>query len=148
MGYQTHPSRCTRRTSEAIDFLDPKDRTRVSSLELLQAHRLDYRSWIADKVFRGDFLLWLLLELHVEEPFVDLDSGEAGLGHRFLTDFSIPLTSKFLIEFKEVVDLGFRLLSATHVMSDHRGRCADALLAHAFSRDLDGLGLHRDSAGH
>ena len=135
---QTHPSRCTRRTSETFDLLDPKDRTSRSSLELLRAHRLEDRSWIADTVRRGDFLiLRLLLELHVEEPFVDLDARKASPGHGFLPDFTIPLTSKFLIETKEVVDLSFRLLLAARMTGNHLSSFAEVLLTHAFTGDHD-----------
>jgi len=39
-----------------------------------------------------------LFELSIEEPLVDLDPGEAGLCHRFLSHFAVKFTIVLLIK--------------------------------------------------
>ena len=93
---------------------------------------------VADSLLRGDLLLlWFLLELHVEEPFVDLDPAEACLLHRFLSDLAVPFTAQFVEEQLEILNLRVCLLLATHIVLEHRGCLADLLLSPAFARDQD-----------
>ena len=93
---------------------------------------------VADPLLRGDLLLlWLLLELHVEEPFVYLDPAEAGLLHGLLADLAVPFTTQFLEEQLEVFNLRVCLLLTAHIVLKHGGRLADLLFTFTLPRDQD-----------
>ena len=91
---------------------------------------------VADSLLRGDLLLlWFLLQLHVEEPFVDLDPTEASFLHCFLADLAVPFTTQFMEEQLEVLNLRICLLLTTHIVLEHCGSLTDLLFTLALSRD-------------
>ena len=94
---------------------------------------------ILHSLLRGELLLLgLLLELHVEEPLVDLDARKACLLHGLPAHLAVPLSSQFVKQSLEVFNLSGSLLLATHLMLDHIcWRVCSALLALAFTRDHD-----------
>ena len=58
---------------------------------------MDDRRRVADPHLWVDLgLLGLLLQLHVEEPLVDLDARQSSLAHRLFPDFSVPLATEAL----------------------------------------------------
>lgn len=94
--------------SDTGNFLNSKDGLDEASIEKVLSLRQDSRWWIADALFwRGHLLLWLLGELHVEEPFVDLDAGEARLLHSFLAHLAVPFAAQLEEKTAQVLDLLF-----------------------------------------
>ena len=91
---------------------------------------------VADSLLRGDLLLlWFLLELHVKEPFVDLDPTETCFLHGFLADLAVPFATQFVEEQFEVLNLRVCLLLTTYIVLEHSGRLTDLLFTLALSRD-------------
>ena len=75
---------------------------------------------VADPFLRGDLLLlWFLLELHVEEPFVDLDPAEACFLHRFLSDLAVPFATQLVEEQLKILNLRVCLLLTSHIVLEH-----------------------------
>lgn len=81
--------------SVAGDFFDPEDGPRSPLLELLGAGSLEDFRRVADALFwRHLALTGLLLELHVEEPLVDLDARKACLLHGLFAHLAVPFASQ------------------------------------------------------
>ena len=79
--------------------------------------------WVADENFGLDaLLLRLLLQFHVKEPLVDLDTGESSLAHGFFADLTVPLTAKSEEELAKILDLLGRLLLALDAVLDQSCR--------------------------
>ena len=70
--------------------------------------------------------------MSVEEPFVDLDAGEAGGLHGLFPDAAVPLAAETIIKLGQVFDLAVGLLSAADSMSS---RWCLVISAHALARD-------------
>jgi len=114
------------------DFLDQENQSRLISslLEIFGRYGLHDVGRIGDTHFGFHPLFpGLLLQLHVEEPFVDLDTGQTGLAHGFLAHFAVPLAVQAEEQLAQVVHLGRGLLLAPHVVLDHVCRRAHFHLA-------------------
>jgi hypothetical protein len=80
--------------SHANDFLDQEDGLRT---RLKQDRGINNRGRVANALFwGGEFLLRKLLELHVEEPFVDLDARKTSFLHGLPTHFPVPGASQLM----------------------------------------------------
>ena len=97
-------------------------------------HRLLDFGWILEGIGSTPGLLTLrfLLELSVEEPFVDLDAGEASGLHGLFPDAAVPLAAETIIKLGQIFDLAVGLLSAADTMSS---RWCLVISAHALARD-------------
>ena len=70
-------------------------RHEIASLELGAGQSVHYCRRVGySHLGLHSLLLRLLLKLHVEEPFVYLDTGEACLAHGLLADLAVPFASQ------------------------------------------------------
>ena len=124
------------RQSFACDFLDQKDWTRAARLQLLRAGIKKDLGRVADALLNRDLLLLgLLLELHVEEPLVDLDARQSCLAHGLLPDLAVPFTAQLFEKCPQVFHLLVCLFLAANVVLDHSRWRAWFLLALALAGD-------------
>ena len=80
--------------SGTVDLLDEENRSRFATLRVLSLRLVHNRGRVADALFWSrHLLLWLLGELHVEEPLVDLDARKASFDHSLFAHLAIPLAA-------------------------------------------------------